>query len=71
MSAPPAYSTELPERTVRRGARQLRTIYRYRIVCPVCQKRFTRTKLGDNKLNNHKTPDGYRCPGSGGDGYPA
>lgn len=69
MSTPPAYSTPVPTRPGEHRRRQRTPSYQYRIECPACGKSFTRSRPGNNKLNSHKTPDGYRCTGSGGYGY--
>jgi len=41
----------------------------YIIECPYCQKRFRRSSTRDLNLNEHKTPGGHRCSGSGRRGY--
>ena len=68
MNAPPAYSTAVSARYAVHRRHQAPS-YQYRIECPVCGKGFARSRPGNNKLNSHKTPDGYRCPGSGSYGY--
>ena len=68
MNAPPTYSAEDPTRSAGRLWQQAPS-YQYRIECSECGKSFARSRPGNNKLNSHKTPDGYRCPGSGGYGY--
>lgn len=40
----------------------------YVIGCPQCNKQFRRS-THDLRLNQHKTPDGYQCHGSGHLGY--
>lgn len=67
-NAPPAYATAVPARSAGHRRHQAPS-YQYRIECPVCGKSFTRSRPGNNKLNSHKTPDGYRCPGSRGYGH--
>jgi hypothetical protein len=37
----------------------------YKVQCPYCQKTFTR-KTQSLALNEHKSPDGYRCGGRQG-----
>jgi predicted nucleotidyltransferase component of viral defense system len=68
-SAPPAFSTPAIPRSSRSRRARRRNDNQYRIECPVCGKRFTRSKPGNTKLNKHKTPNGYRCSGSGRRGY--
>ena len=71
MRAPLSRSATIPSRSMRRRPKQRTQTTRYKIQCPVCLKIFTRLRLGDNRLGNHKTPDGYPCVGSGGYGHPA
>lgn len=55
-------------------SRQTRSVNRFRIgpvyivECPFCSKKFRRS-THDLRLNQHKTPDGHRCSGSGRMGY--
>lgn len=51
-----------------RPSRRPRSGVVYIIQCPMCLKRFRRTRSGDTRLNEHKNPDGFRCPGSRGTG---
>lgn len=69
MNALPAYSLDIAARETHRRRTSQRSEPGYRIECPVCGKRFARSRPGNNRLNNHKAPDGYRCSGSGGYGY--
>jgi hypothetical protein len=52
-----------------RSRRSMGSSVVYTIECPYCRKRFQRSSMTKLQLNEHKTPDGYRCHGSGHRGY--
>lgn len=59
-----------PERPrIRRVSRPIQSGVVYYLECPYCHKRFRRSSMSDTKLNQHKTPNGYRCSGSGSCGF--
>lgn len=47
-----------------RARRPARSGLVYIIECPYCRKRFRRTSIAKQQLNEHKAPGGFRCPGS-------
>ena len=67
-SATPQHSTSLRPNSTTTGGfgmRSARTAPAYKVQCPYCQKIFLR-KTTSLDLNEHKTPDGYRCGGRRG-----
>lgn len=44
------------------GTRRTSTSRRYRVECPVCGRTFARSRPG-KRLNPHKDPGGFPCPG--------
>lgn len=40
--------------------------YPYKVLCPVCQKTFSRKRMSDTKLNKHKNQYGGNCTGRRG-----
>jgi len=52
-----------------RSRRPARSGLVYIIECPYCWKRFRRSSMAKEQLNEHKAPEGVRCPGSGRRGH--
>lgn len=67
LSVPAVTRASAAPRRPRRAPKR-RTGVVYIIQCPMCQKRFRRSRSGDTRLNEHKNRDGFRCPGSRGVG---
>ena len=65
-SSPPPVRRTMSRRSP--GRRRSTGGYYYVVQCPYCQKRFRRKTRG-TKLNKHKDKHGYRCSGSGRQGY--
>lgn len=68
LQAPPL-TTRPQAPSLSRAARSSGSGVVYIIECPYCHKHFKRSSMHDQDLNEHKTPDGYRCSGSGRRGF--
>lgn len=68
LSAPPTTRSPISTATRRPVMRSGGSGIEYVIECPYCQKHFRRSSR-DLQLNEHKSPHGYRCSGSGRRGH--
>ena len=68
LQAPPV-ATRPRTAQPRKSHRAARPGLVYIIECPHCRKRFRRTSMANQSLNEHKGLGGYRCSGSGGRGH--